>query len=171
MALQSSGAISLNDIHIEAGGSSGTNCSINDADIRALISKGSGSQMSFSEWYGASGVTTEGPFFVQASYLSPTGRKITQVFLEFAGDFIEWWQWDSTGNNNPSYSPSWFSGWSGGLPQYFNFNGAGLSAGGWNHFVRSPLQSGDVQFAGWIDEGVFACDCRIWRTTSSTYPL
>jgi len=37
MALQSSGAISLNDIHIEAGGSSGSNCSINDADIRALV--------------------------------------------------------------------------------------------------------------------------------------
>ena len=48
MALQSSGAISLNDIHIEAGGSSGTQCSINDSDIRALISKSSGATMSFS---------------------------------------------------------------------------------------------------------------------------
>ena len=56
MALQTSGAISLNDIHIEAGGSSGTQASINDADIRGLIGKGSGVQMSFSEWYGASNV-------------------------------------------------------------------------------------------------------------------
>ena len=54
MPLPSSGAISLNQIHIEAGGSSGTQASINDADIRALIGKGSGVQMSFSEWYGAS---------------------------------------------------------------------------------------------------------------------
>lgn len=53
MALQSSGAISLNDIHVEAGGSSGTQASINDSDIRGLIGKGSGVQMSFSEWYGA----------------------------------------------------------------------------------------------------------------------
>lgn len=53
MALQNSGAISLNDIHIEAGGTSGTQASINDADIRGLISKGSGSQMAFNEWYGA----------------------------------------------------------------------------------------------------------------------
>ena len=53
MALQSSGAISLNDIHIEAGGSSGTLCSINDADIRGLIGKTSGAQSSFSEFYGA----------------------------------------------------------------------------------------------------------------------
>ena len=59
MALQSSGAISLNDIHIEAGGSSGTQCSINDSDIRALISKSSGATMSFSEWYGASAALTE----------------------------------------------------------------------------------------------------------------
>lgn len=54
MPLQSSGAISLNQIHVEAGGSSGSQASINDADIRALISKASGAQMSFSEWYGAS---------------------------------------------------------------------------------------------------------------------
>jgi hypothetical protein len=54
MALQTSGQISLNDIHVEAGGTTGTVASINDADIRALIGKSSGVQMSFSEWYGAS---------------------------------------------------------------------------------------------------------------------
>lgn len=54
MALQSSGAISLNEIHIEAGGTTGTNCTINDSDIRDLISKSSGATMSFNEWYGAS---------------------------------------------------------------------------------------------------------------------
>ena len=57
MALQTCGAISLNDIHIEAGGSSGTTASINDSDIRGLIDKGSGAQMSFSEWYGATAET------------------------------------------------------------------------------------------------------------------
>lgn len=54
MPLQNSGAISLNDIHVEAGGSSGTSVSINDADVRGLIGKSSGATMSFSEWYGAS---------------------------------------------------------------------------------------------------------------------
>ena len=58
MPLPSSGAISLDQMHVEAGGTSGTQCSINDADIRDMISKGSGVQMSFSEWYGASA----GPF-------------------------------------------------------------------------------------------------------------
>ena len=36
MPLQTSGAISLNDIHVEAGGTSGTTCKINDSDIRSL---------------------------------------------------------------------------------------------------------------------------------------
>ena len=48
MALQSSGQISLNDIHVEAGGSSGSLASINDSDIRDLIDKSSGAQMSLS---------------------------------------------------------------------------------------------------------------------------
>ena len=54
MALQTSGAISLNQIHVEAGGSSGSAVSMNDADVRGLISKGSGASMAFNEWYGAS---------------------------------------------------------------------------------------------------------------------
>lgn len=54
MALQTSGQISLNDIHLEAGGASGTQAGINDSDIRALISAGSGTEMGFSDFYGAS---------------------------------------------------------------------------------------------------------------------
>ena len=57
MALQSSGQISLNDIHIEVGGTSGTQCSLNDSDIRALLGKSSGQQSTFSEFYGASSVS------------------------------------------------------------------------------------------------------------------
>lgn len=54
MALPTSGMISLNQIHVEAGGSSGTACTINDADIRGLIGKSSGAAMDFADWYGAS---------------------------------------------------------------------------------------------------------------------
>lgn len=57
MALQTSGQISLNDLHVEAGGSSGTQCSFNDSDIRDLIDKGSGAQSAMNEFYGASSVT------------------------------------------------------------------------------------------------------------------
>lgn len=58
MTLQNSGAISLNQIHIEAGGYSGTTASLNDADIRGLIGKSSGATMSFNEWYGAANTFT-----------------------------------------------------------------------------------------------------------------
>jgi len=69
MPLQSSGAISLDDIHDEAGGTSGSTATINDADIRDLIDKSSGATMAFNEWYGASAVTPRGLFMggVQSS--------------------------------------------------------------------------------------------------------
>ena len=53
MALQSSGAISLDDIHDEAGGTSGSTCTVNDADIRGLIDASDGATTSFDDWYGA----------------------------------------------------------------------------------------------------------------------
>ena len=60
MALPLNGTISLNDIHIEAGGATGTLCSINDSDIRGLLSPtpASGATMDFADWYGASASTT-----------------------------------------------------------------------------------------------------------------
>ena len=58
MAIQGSGQVSLNDLHVEAGGTSGTQCSFNDSDIRGLISKGSATQMRMDEWYGAANVFT-----------------------------------------------------------------------------------------------------------------
>ena len=54
MALQSSGQISLDDIHVEAGGTSGTEAQINDSDIRGLIGASSASEMEFADFYGAS---------------------------------------------------------------------------------------------------------------------
>lgn len=57
MPLPSSGSISLNQMHVEVGGTSGTTCSLNDSDIRGLISKASGATSSFSQFYGASAVT------------------------------------------------------------------------------------------------------------------
>lgn len=101
MALQSSGAISLNEMHIEAGGSSGTLCTINDSDIRGLISKGSGATMSFNEWYGASASvshtvstsgtiyteydTTSGEYFVNAAVTTNQ----TSIGISWAGAGVE----------------------------------------------------------------------------------
>lgn len=53
MALQPSGQITLNEIHIEAGGTSGTEAALNDADIRALAGISTG-EIGFDDFYGAS---------------------------------------------------------------------------------------------------------------------
>jgi len=58
MALQGSGAISLDDMHVEVGGTSGTTCSLNDADIRALIDVGDSGQQSIQQYYGQSSETS-----------------------------------------------------------------------------------------------------------------
>ena len=58
MGLQNSGAISLDDLHVEVGGTSGTTCSLNDADIRALIDVGSGAGQSIQQYYGQSSETS-----------------------------------------------------------------------------------------------------------------
>lgn len=60
MALPTSGPLSLNQIHVEAGGTSGTTVSLNDSDVRGLIGKGSGVTMSVGEWYGASSAPAGG---------------------------------------------------------------------------------------------------------------
>ena len=54
MALQTSGAISLNDIHVEVGGTSNTLCSLNDADFRSLINVGNNANQSLQLYYGKS---------------------------------------------------------------------------------------------------------------------
>ena len=59
MPLPSSGQITLDEMHVEAGGSTTTEGAVNDADIRALIGAASGGpNLAFTDWYGASaGVT------------------------------------------------------------------------------------------------------------------
>ena len=51
MPVTSSGAISIQNIMTELDISGST--SLNDADVRGLIGKAAGAQMSMSEWYGA----------------------------------------------------------------------------------------------------------------------
>lgn len=56
MTLPSSGnTISLNQMHTEVGGTSGTTVSMNDPDIRVLTKKASNAQSDFNSFYGISG--------------------------------------------------------------------------------------------------------------------
>ena len=110
MALPTTGPISLNQMHVEVGGTSGTTVSINDADIRGLISKASGALMSFSEWYGASAVTnwastmTVGVFQFKSNppiygYAENLYGSLTDDTVDnLNGDTVEIFNFD-TGNN------------------------------------------------------------------------
>ena len=114
MALQSSGAISLNEIHVEAGGGSGSQASINDSDIRGLISKASGVQMSFSEWYGASsGVTV--PMTTSTTDANNHGAA-TRNWSAPSGGFL-FYNGYHPGINNTTYLPNAAAGQ--GVPQNY----------------------------------------------------
>lgn len=84
MALQTSGPISLDDIHVEAGGTTGTQAGINDTDILNLIGKSSATQMGFNEWYGASAGPTL-KYTMAATHISPTtsGKNATAAYVSF----------------------------------------------------------------------------------------
>ncbi len=78
MALATSGALTLDQIHIEAGGTTGTTCSLNDSDIRGLtaaagktINSTLGTTIDFDDFYGASSGTTSAT--ITNGYLHYTG--------------------------------------------------------------------------------------------------
>lgn len=52
MALPASGTISLDQLHVEAGGTSGTTCSMNDADIRDIGDFSANTARGLNAWYG-----------------------------------------------------------------------------------------------------------------------
>ena len=52
MALPGSGAIDLNAIHVEAGGTSGTACTMNDSDIRDIGDFSANTSRGLNAWYG-----------------------------------------------------------------------------------------------------------------------
>ena len=105
MALQTSGMISLNDIHIEAGGTTGTSVSINDSDLRGLtagsgytIPTGSGTAIEFGDFYGASAgwsmTLTQGNFqgkfcFKSCSYWPMYGYALYETYSSGAYNYMK----------------------------------------------------------------------------------
>ena len=95
MPLPSSGQITIDQIHIEAGGSSASQAAINDADIRDMIAKGSGAQNAFNEYYGVSATApvatykgrtlTTGNGFPTGNVTLSSGSKLVVVTCQLAG--------------------------------------------------------------------------------------
>lgn len=79
MPLQSSGQISLNDMHVEAGGTSGTQCSMNDSDIRGLLNAAANTQMKFNSFYGASSSYFSATITI-GTYTSPSSQYVSSTY-------------------------------------------------------------------------------------------
>jgi len=110
MALATSGALTLDQIHIEAGGSTGTTCSLNDTDIRGLtaaagktINSTQGTTIDFDDYYGAS---ASSPLIASGtagtrSVTTGTGKAaVTDVYSGIGTTFSVF----NTGNGGGSWS-------------------------------------------------------------------
>lgn len=166
MALPSSGAISLNAMHVEVDGTSETQVSINDSDIRGLIDKASGAQMAFNEWYGAANIVTESNF----NY-SPNGT----WYIYYAG-YPAYIYWNGTavvsnvtihqnfGALNTAYAFNQYQEWydpcnSRRIKANVPFPAHSGTIGGWRYFAKrlECAQGMTLNFTA-------------HRTTSTTYP-
>lgn len=164
MALQTSGAISLNDMHVEAGGTSGTSVSINDADIRALIGRASGVPMGFSAWYGATSLVWDMATAIVDSASSST-LAVAYAALYLRTDMT----WDSYGStdrlNNPILPEK-----SGSVPLWYRLvskdsvvTGTG-TATSW-----TALSSGDVHWR--VDATASGATGSVSNSGSVTFEL
>lgn len=117
MPLVTSGQISLNDMHVEVGGTSATECSLDDADIRGLIGKSSGAQSQFNEFYGASSV--------QYIVFAP----VSGTYTTFDSGDYRYYQFSGAQNNAPSITNLGTTG-NDREKLYFKMWGAGGGGGG-----------------------------------------
>ena len=140
MALPSSGQITLDEMHVEAGGTSQTQSSVDDSAIRDLISKGAGVQMSFNEWYGASGSLYSDTINAWGSYRFGSSPQ-SYIRGSSCGYSAEGnWGTGSVpsltiGSTSTTVPQVWHTAWSGGPAQH--------------HLWYSAIGSGNT---GWTSE-------------------
>ena len=87
MGTVASGQIDMNAVHIELGGSSGSQIGFGDLDLNTMCNKSSGSQFSMSEMYSrAVDFGTSGTVGTKAVTFSPTYVSFTEYFRGYASD-------------------------------------------------------------------------------------
>ena len=189
MTLQNSGAISLNDMHLEVGGTSGSQVSLDDQDIRDLLGRASGAQSSFLDFYGA----TAKDFAYREYIMSPklhesngTSQTLTLPSNNISeGDVLVAIIWDNSGvtsngsdiatlsNPTGSGSKPWTTAgtyvrqWTSGAGSPFHYHNqcriqyaiAGSTTG--NSFTMSANWQTPYSGSGGYDEGEkYACIMR-----------
>tara|TARA_B100000427_G_scaffold313325_1_gene305580 strand:+ start:171 stop:743 length:573 start_codon:yes stop_codon:yes gene_type:complete len=190
MTLPTSGAISLENIQTEFGGSNPIGMNEYYRDGAYVPSSNTNvptsGTISLEDFYGASAVITEGPQFNNP--YGPAGAKYYLANVVATNDygvvFLEnewgWWKGGETDEvaliNTSDPFDAWFTNKDSGnppLPGTFNFGKTGLSAGGWNYFCRNPPTSypyySDIEYEEFVQFDLFYSS--IWRTTSPTNPF
>ena len=126
MALPASGnSLSLNQMHIEVGGTSGTTCSLNDSDIRGLtaasgrtINSTLGTNIDFADFYGASASVADYSTTLTAGHTTVTTTvgysSITSAARGFLSTSASLPQFGTTTNNIGSLSSYSNSNYFGG---------------------------------------------------------
>jgi len=116
MAITTSGQISINDIMTELDITGET--ALNDEDVRGLITKGAGTEMSISEWYGASAVSAatyvgstsaDGVSTLNASGISGLATGDTIIFI--GGEDDQWFEMDNDSDWNTMFFYNWPEAW------------------------------------------------------------
>lgn len=114
MGTPASGTISLNQVHVEAGGSSGTQASFNDSDIRLISGSNQNTQFSMSDMYaraadfsfsgstGAYSQTTTSGYITITSFLRGFTPSATIINPSPAGG--------TRGSMSPTSESSYFGG-------------------------------------------------------------
>ena len=112
MALPTSGALTLDAIHVEAGGSTGTTCYLNDTDIRGLtaaagktINSTQGTTIDFDDFYGASLVSFSAISMVVGDDTQTTTGYVTNVATDRG--FVSS---SSTGSMSPTSDSNFLGG-------------------------------------------------------------
>ena len=174
MPVTSGPQIGLNEIHVEAGGSSSTQASQNDSDIRGLIGKASSTQSALTEWYGASAA----PSFVgrvshqrsgtpAAFTMNLTGQGIQ------AGDLVVFVMAPSNGRVNMGTGFS-YSGMSLTLHTAWNINtsenrpGTIMAYGFWQS-GNSNLTINLSTFSNLSVNGILHAEALIFRGATALY--
>jgi hypothetical protein len=165
MALPTSGPLSIDDIHIEAGGASGSLAGLNNEDIRDLIGKASGETSTISEFYGAeAGGNVEirawggwgGDVYDEVDGGRGKGRRLTWIGTVISGTRINLMA-GGNGTSGQAYQATWEpygSGGGGASTAYLGSNQFDhtypllIAGGGGGSGVSLTTSSGSFNSAG-----------------------
>ena len=104
MGTPASGTITLNEVHVEAGGSSGSQASFNDSDIRLMSGSNQNTQFSMSDMY------ARAADFVQSGTVGAGSVTFSQSYISITSYYRGFHANTSPSNLSPTSEPDYMGG-------------------------------------------------------------